>query len=438
MESSVSDVTHGTARLTTISRPSVASMNKPAQNTLLSQRPQQVYVALPPLTLNNSNLHPIRKHSLDSKTSATRTSSFHSSSPLASSPNESIDHTTPQDWFSSCQTILFAISTLQQSLQQCLRISSGSLTFFTPLIHQLQHAHDQLVSATGSGTHNSLLSPFMNLCINTLRDTCTQLHSRRDDLTLVLDLKSMRHLLLALHGVTLDIKEVWETLSPQPSTLSATRHRSHSDHHFTPNGTKTATAGTTTTTTSALYAYFKMAVSSSSHLVEVLNQSIESMLLQRQQDLETKLAMLQQPIQQAVACTHQLNEHLEDQQGGFHPSSQSYTIQFWEDTNLFLKTIVSLMSLIRSLSTEDEVNWPKSLKQCCLHLTRVTAEIAKLWNNDPMFVQDGYYLGKTGDDSNNNTLTPTTVSSPLSSSVPSTFTPHQQAKPTSSLLIPPS
>jgi hypothetical protein len=56
------------------------------------------------------------------------------------------------------------------------------------------------------------------------------------------------------------------------------------------------------------------------------------------------------------------------------------------------------MSLIRSLSTEDEVNWPKTVKQGCLHLTRVTAEIAKLWNNDPLFVQDGFYLGKTGDE----------------------------------------
>jgi hypothetical protein len=53
------------------------------------------------------------------------------------------------------------------------------------------------------------------------------------------------------------------------------------------------------------------------------------MLAEQHPGLEHKLAMLDQPIQQAITSTHQLNEHLD--------RAPSHTVQFWEDTNLFLK-----------------------------------------------------------------------------------------------------
>lgn len=331
METSVSEGTHGTARSSKPSRPmsTVAglSMNKHglSMNTLRSQRPQQVYVALPPPPLNlNNNTPPLRKHSLDSKTSGTHStsSSFSSSSPLARSPNNDLgqQQKVQCDWHSSSQSLLFTTSTLSQAIRQCLRTSSctDNVAFFTSLGHQLQQVHDQLESATTTttnGTDSTILPPLMTLCISTLRDVCTQLHTRRDGL--ILDNKAFRHLLLAIHGTTLDLKEVCESIHrpPTATTTTTTRHRSHSDYHPPPQH--------------GLYAHLKMAVSASSHLIEVLNQSRTSMLAERRPGLEDKFAMLDQPIQQAITSTHQLNEHLD--------RVPSHTIQFWEDTNLFLK-----------------------------------------------------------------------------------------------------
>ncbi|CAO3599083.1 unnamed protein product [Absidia cylindrospora] len=289
----------------------------------------------------------------------------------------------------------------------------------------------------------------------------------------------LRHLLLAVHGVTFDIKDAWQlvvvastTTTTTTSTIhgsqqmdnsnnvnhpssamlgpggngsfvigggpplpspQVTRNRSHSEN-ITPSNGKQHTTGTTS---SGLYAHLRMAVAASSQLVDVLTQSMDTMLRdmasQRRNHggLEEKLMVLRQPMQQAMGCSQQLNGHLDTIQEHGFTSRKAYTIQFWEDTNLFLKTFVSLMSLIRSLSSEEDINWPKSVKQCCLHVTRITAEIAKLWNNDPTFVQDGYYLGKAGcDDATTTTNTPspaatttttttTTIAPPLSSSVPS-------------------
>lgn len=34
------------------------------------------------------------------------------------------------------------------------------------------------------------------------------------------------------------------------------------------------------------------------------------------------------------------------------------------------------------------------MKQGCLYVTRMTAEVAKLWNNYSTFADDGFYLGR--------------------------------------------
>ncbi|ORZ18716.1 hypothetical protein BCR42DRAFT_411457 [Absidia repens] len=497
MEPSVSEGNHGTARSKTsrtLSTVAGLSMNKHglSMNTLRSHRPQQVYVALPPPPSNvnnsNNNSPPVRKHSLDSKTMG----SHHSfaSSPLATSP--SLDTTDDliapdaHDLILPCRTIVFAASTLHDAMKRCLlHISTSAvvgdnapLSFFIPLLQQLHSAYDPLEIAIAPTNNNAqqsqtvdTLMPCVNRCLNSLKEICTQLQSKVVDLAQVLDLKILRHLLLAVHGVTFDIKDAWQLVvtaattttetvhgsqqmnsgnnisqlssamlgpggnssfvvggSPLPSP-QATRNRSHSENITPSNGKQ---QHTTATTSSGLYAHLRMAVAASSQLVDVLTQSMDTMLRdmasQRRNHggLEEKLMVLRQPMQQATGCSQQLNEHLDTIQEHGFTSHKAYTVQFWEDTNLFLKTFVSLMSLIRSLSSEEDINWPKSVKQCCLHVTRITAEIAKLWNNDPTFVQDGYYLGRAGcDDSTSATTTPspastaTTTAPPLSSSVPS-------------------
>jgi hypothetical protein len=52
------------------------------------------------------------------------------------------------------------------------------------------------------------------------------------------------------------------------------------------------------------------------------------------------------------------------------------------------------MTFIRSISTEEEFAWPKSVKQGCLYVTRMTAEVAKQWNSYSTFADDGFYLGR--------------------------------------------
>lgn len=52
------------------------------------------------------------------------------------------------------------------------------------------------------------------------------------------------------------------------------------------------------------------------------------------------------------------------------------------------------MTFIRSISTEEDFAWPKSIKQGCLYVTRMTAEVAKLWNTYSTFAEDGFYLGR--------------------------------------------
>jgi hypothetical protein len=52
------------------------------------------------------------------------------------------------------------------------------------------------------------------------------------------------------------------------------------------------------------------------------------------------------------------------------------------------------MTFIRSISTEEDFVWPKSIKQGCLYVTRMTAEVAKLWNNSSTFAEEGFYLGR--------------------------------------------
>lgn len=46
------------------------------------------------------------------------------------------------------------------------------------------------------------------------------------------------------------------------------------------------------------------------------------------------------------------------------------------------------MSSVRSISTAEDFTWSKPVKQGCLQVTRVTAEVAKLWNNCSMFASD--------------------------------------------------
>ncbi|KAI8070726.1 hypothetical protein BC940DRAFT_295415 [Gongronella butleri] len=85
---------------------------------------------------------------------------------------------------------------------------------------------------------------------------------------------------------------------------------------------------------------------------------------------------------------------------------------FADQVHDFLKLCVALLRQIRALSTDQEVTWPKPVKQGCLHMTRITTEVARLWNSDPFILQHGFSLGKPS------SATPDENSAPTPSSAP--------------------
>jgi hypothetical protein len=51
-----------------------------------------------------------------------------------------------------------------------------------------------------------------------------------------------------------------------------------------------------------------------------------------------------------------------------------------------------MMTLVKAVATQEDYSFPKSVKQGLSQVTRVTAEVARLWSNSS-FAEDGYYLG---------------------------------------------
>lgn len=65
-------------------------------------------------------------------------------------------------------------------------------------------------------------------------------------------------------------------------------------------------------------------------------------------------------------------------------------------TNLSAQAIVAMMTLVKAVATQEDYSFPKAVKQGLSQVTRVTAEVARLWSNST-FAEDGYYLGRGGE-----------------------------------------
>ncbi|KAI9305990.1 hypothetical protein BJ944DRAFT_264277 [Cunninghamella echinulata] len=513
--------------------------------------------ALPPLNLKNTTTSttatitlPLRKHSLDSKlidstsnsNNTTTITTPYSSSTLSScnSTPSDIDNSVVIHLIPSCRTILFISELLQQTIDRCIHYSNNNknnnnsnndhispISSLIPLVNQLRRISDALdvsisrsISSSSSRAttnhhphhinDNSMVSspstilptldtllPLLTHCLDNMKDICIHIQSLLNIIVQVLDTKHTRHLLLTIHGVTMDMKDAWETIisivsshssalassslldsnnnnnndnsnnqlfnsssyhppPPIPPSSSQQSHhqvrsRSHSDHTSSSNQHQHPFLASPTSTSftdhhsNLLYTQLKTSVSASVHLIDVLSQSIGALLLGKEidclsQSIETtflekegnahqstslpdtttttasssvpsfqqKLLNLQQQVNDAIKCTNRLNSHLDlIKDLGFEQYAS--IVQLWEDTNEFSKTFISLLNRIKLLSMEEDVHWSKAIKQGCLHVTRVTAEVAKLWNNYPMFIQEGYILGKTGDHDSSLSSTTTTI-----------------------------
>ncbi|KAI8365915.1 uncharacterized protein BYT42DRAFT_145557 [Radiomyces spectabilis] len=182
---------------------------------------------------------------------------------------------------------------------------------------------------------------------------------------------------------------------------------------------------------SQLYSHIKLAVTGSFHVVELLRQSIDEALSTKiSASLEKRLHELLQVIDYAAEMTQALDKSLEALicKENAQVVSQSPLLlnlqnrketsrKFWEDTNIYFKAIVALMSSVRSISTEEDFTWTKFVKQGCLQVTRVTADVAKLWNSYSTFAEDGFFLGKVDDKGIQRSMSGSEVSTPTASAI---------------------
>ncbi|KAI7872908.1 hypothetical protein BDF14DRAFT_1750119 [Spinellus fusiger] len=215
------------------------------------------------------------------------------------------------------------------------------------------------------------------------------------------------------------------------SLSSISRGRSQSEYNASPNASPLASP-CAAEDGNQLFSQLKLALTGSLHVIDLLNASMnEAMSTMEAVTLKQKLSDLGRQAQNAVDMALSLEKTLEATMAKetaslsvlqplfsshYFPSSTSHlpalsyshgssplckemTRRLWEDTTAYLKSIVLVMSSIRSISTEEDFTWPKAVRQGFLHVTRVTAEVAKLWNNDSIFAEDGYYLGKSDDSS---------------------------------------
>ncbi|KAI9319260.1 hypothetical protein BX666DRAFT_1442960 [Dichotomocladium elegans] len=349
----------------------------------------------------------------------------------------------PPPVIDSCKTLLFAATTLQMTVRRCFlpdidthsiamalaktKTSADRLMQALDLVDNRQPSPDLLRAAAG--------------IIRQLKDLCSGI--QQSPLLANLDAKFGRYLLASVHTTTVDIKDCWETLRLSSTTTTPKqqqlqqqqrpgilRSRSHSDHLLATPSPAASPVSPITDNRSQLYIYLKLSVTHSIHVSYLLKQSIDETISNGDGDgtvspsLSKKLQELGKLSLRIADMAVRLDKGLSDIATKESAISRK---EFWQETNEYLKVVVTVMNLVRLTSTQEDFSWPKAVKQSCLQVTRVTAEVAKLWNSCSAFVEEGYYLGSKKDDSPTPAVacdTPSNRDSPSSSSIASSLSEH--------------
>ncbi|KAF1800879.1 hypothetical protein V8B55DRAFT_1531893 [Mucor lusitanicus] len=330
----------------------------------------------------------------------------------------------------AAQTVLFTACSLQRTVGRCIsRIGNESLhAAFAPILLKSKANTEKLVAVldviekrpTTPDLCDELIQA-TSACISTLKELCWTLRTRLSTLVQGLDAKFSRNLLTNLYSATVDMKDAWQVISPylsvdpaqtltsfmqQHSKTGTTplRHRSQSELAASAHSPMTSPLASPSIKgdNTQLYTHLRNAVTSSLHVLNTLKQSIEETVqgVKIPASLEKKLNELLRQTQYATELSHRLDKNVEANMGSnkedllLLPTRKESSRRIWEDTSIYLKAIVSVMTFIRSISTEEEFVWPKSIKQGCLYVTRMTAEVAKLWNSSSTFAEDGFFLGR--------------------------------------------
>ncbi|KAI7878523.1 hypothetical protein K492DRAFT_170785 [Lichtheimia hyalospora FSU 10163] len=305
----------------------------------------------------------------------------------------------------SSQSLVFAAGTLHTAVRRCLALCTGSnnsvdLDIISDALGKSSISVEELVQALDD--QDGRLERYASECIRHMQVLCVSLQQQVASLVPCLDPRFARHLLLTIHGTTVDIKEACETLqssiqrpssqqqqqqhllSPdnafkQPHPPPYLRTRSHSEHATA----STASSPLDDRDRSQLHTHLKLAVTHSLHVTDLLKKSIDDTVAKDNcaPTLRQKLLNLGQQAQQAAGMAIRLDQGLKRITNKDTASSSiEGNKAFWEETNEYLKVIVSVMRGMQSISTQEDFGWPKAVKQGCLQVTRVTAEVAKVWN----------------------------------------------------------
>ncbi|KAM3580729.1 hypothetical protein VKS41_006790 [Umbelopsis sp. WA50703] len=194
-----------------------------------------------------------------------------------------------------------------------------------------------------------------------------------------------------------------------PSTIKnvpINRGRSHSEHSPSTLQTFSTSPQSSWERDVQLFNHINIATAAALNVVELLNNCFEHSPLP--DDAPAALAKrfkdLLRQVQHAAEMSRRLQSSLQsviasrttDTVDGPIVPNKDLTRRFWEDTNACLLAIVAMMTLVKAVATQEDYSFPKAVKQGLSQVTRVTAEVARLWSNST-FAEDGYYLGRGGE-----------------------------------------
>ncbi|KAG2238044.1 RAM signaling pathway protein-domain-containing protein [Thamnidium elegans] len=376
-------------------------------------------LTLPPLNLSRlESASPYNKSEID--TNETETTLYFQRAATIRQPNSKVMF----HIIEASQTILFTSSSLQRTVGKCIGCTGNDSLHaaFSPTLHKSRSSTEKLMSILELMERKATTDLCQELiqaassCIYILKELCWTLRTRLSTLVQGLDSKFSRNLLMNLYSATVDIKEAWEIISPHLSIdplsafTSSTQTNRPSPRNRSPSDFNSANSPLMSPLASPsllgdntqLYHHLSNAVTGSLHVLTTLRQTIEETTTNSKihHSLEKKLNELLRQAQNATDLCHRLDKNIESNMGNnkedllLLPTRQESSRRIWEDTSIYLKAIVSIMTFIRSISTEEDFVWPKSVKQGCLYVTRMTAEVAKLWNNYSTFAEDGFFLGR--------------------------------------------
>lgn len=301
--------------------------------------------------------------------------------------------------------MLFSLSQIQQAVRQYVafctdpqlagalnRVLYNANTHIGALVGVLE-AHE----AKPDGADATPVLEACRACVGAFRHAVKILHTRLSDITQQADIRYTRTLLLLLYGAAAEIQNSWTSLRSTapalPAIVAATRSKSVSNASIL-SATSVATAGSTEDATDAqLFDKILQATTATLTLLSLLGDTISKSALASAQGpmtpgavsaaLNLKLRELAANALSAGEVTRRLKNKLANTDslrpvltaGGDMSAERK---KFAEDTNLFVKAVINVAALAKSVSSEYPFS--KAILSSLSAVTRSTKELTILFS----------------------------------------------------------